>query len=240
MGFFYIFENGKGVRHENEEFKPETTLNELVEGGKIFTRKEFHEILNQAFSILDEMRCVFPPVLHNAINPSNILLDKNNNMTLINFNKGTNNKIFLAPEDELVTPKTDLYSMGVSMLKLLGLNPSEIKKNKDNEFILDELEIDENDKKLLKKMIAINPNDRFRDMKEAKSILSKVMKNEISDKDWIYDPVPIIQATDEHTYYETMEDKYDEQKRRNESYMKFAIFGSVIILILLYLIINKI
>jgi len=170
--FFYEYINGKGVRVDLEKGEKiplkGKRVSSLLKENKKFNKKEIFFITKQLLEILGEMRSVYPPVLHKNISPSSIIIKKGWEIGLIEFNSKNPNENYAAPEaSSFPTPKSDLYSVG----KVL----QDLSKNNIP---------DDNFNKFISLMTDNNPNNRFKDIKSAKSIFKKIEDNSISEEDW--------------------------------------------------------
>ena len=169
--FFYEYQNDKAFKIEVKEGEKlplkGKKLSSFLKESKKFPKNEFLSIAEQLLMILDEMRSVFPPVLHRNINPTNIIIKTNWEIALIGFNSektGANN--YSAPEvSTYPTPKSDLYSVGKVLLDISG-------------------NLDENTRKFIKLMIDKNPDNRFKNIKIALNILKQIKNNTINENSW--------------------------------------------------------
>lgn len=105
------------------------------------TEAETIELARQALQILNYLHSRLPPVIHRDLKPSNLLLDAQGRLHLIDFGgakqrpggSGGSTVIgtfgYIAPEEYLkrAVPATDLYSLGVTLVRLLsGREPTEL------------------------------------------------------------------------------------------------------------------
>jgi len=192
MSNFYYEYTSEGVLRtelvDNEKLPIKgRKLSSLLNENHSFTEEDIFFITEQLLDILDEMRSVFPPVLHKNINPENIIIKDGMKTGLINFNSlNKENSIYIAPEGlNYPTPKSDLYSLGVVLISvLLNGDVSKLKKENNKLVFKEFIDFNEDFKKFLVFMVDFNIDNRFRDTKIAKSILRKIKNKSISPSDW--------------------------------------------------------
>lgn len=152
----------------------EDLLNEKSPGG--FPEQQIIRWALELSDVLDYLHTQNPPVIHRDIKPTNIILRKEGRLMLIDFGIARNfspattgTRIgtigYIAPEHYKgkPEPRSDLYSLGITLYQLLtGINPSDEipfnlppvteKKPGLSIFIVG----------LISQLIALNPDDRFR------------------------------------------------------------------------------
>lgn len=123
-----------------EEFIAGVTLQDILDGGKLFTETELIGIACQICSALLALHSI--QIIHRDINPSNVMLLADGTANLIDFDsaryydrqKGGDTRIlgtegFAAPEQYgflQTDPRTDIYAVGVLINVLLtGCSPKE-------------------------------------------------------------------------------------------------------------------
>ena len=136
-------EDGKKFFILVQEFVAGENLHDLISGGRRFTPAEAAALLASLLETLRYLHGLHPPVIHRDINPRNIILTPDNKPYLVDFGAvglvkntlaaamsdtfvGTIG--YIAPEQLYgkVSPRSDLYSLGVTMLYLLtGQEPSQ-------------------------------------------------------------------------------------------------------------------
>ena len=128
-----ICENGN--TYIIEEYIPGKTLAEIFAEKGTFSEKETAEIMAELCSGLDELHRQEPPIIHNDIKTSNIMIKEDGNVILFDFDisriykEGSykNTKLmgtyeYAAPEHYgfgQSDPRTDIYSLGVTMHEML-------------------------------------------------------------------------------------------------------------------------
>ena len=124
-----------------------TTLEEYLAGGKTFSPDEVKELAKAILEILIYLHSHQPPVIHRDIKPSNIILtdldeNKTRQIYLVDFDsvaslaatEGTSITVvgtygYMPPEQfgGKVTPKSDLYSLGATLIYIItGKHPTEL------------------------------------------------------------------------------------------------------------------
>ncbi len=182
------------VHHVYEENNNLTLIEDYIEGVDLnsfinlkttINREQLLSYLLQISTTLDKLHNLKMPIIHRDIKPSNIIIDKNGNAILIDFNAGKfydpndtkssdttllGTHGFAAPEQYgfgASTPKTDIYGFGILIKNLIPLLPSETYKN-------DLIEISD----LCTK---INPDDRYFSMKDVIKDLKKAVSKKTPD-----------------------------------------------------------
>lgn len=129
----YVFYEGDTyILEENLNGK---TVQEYVGQGQIFTEKETARIIIEVCKALEELHREDPPVVHNDINPSNIMLREDGSVKLFDFDisrlykQGAGQNTTLFGTEEYASPehygygqsepRTDIYCLGVTMHKML-------------------------------------------------------------------------------------------------------------------------
>jgi hypothetical protein len=119
-----------------QEYVAGANLHDLVASGKRFTPQEAATVLTSLLKTLRYLHGLHPPVIHRDINPKNIILTADNQPYLVDFGavglvKNTMAAAmsdtfvgtigYIAPEQLYgkVSPASDLYSLGVTILFLL-------------------------------------------------------------------------------------------------------------------------
>jgi serine/threonine protein kinase len=116
------------------------SLQELLDKGYKFTLTEIQRIAEQALEILVYLHELSPPVLHQDIKPSNLILDGNNRLYLVDFGsvqepakaEGVSFTVVgtggYAPPEQLwgkAVASSDLYALGATLIYLLtGVAPA--------------------------------------------------------------------------------------------------------------------
>ncbi len=173
-----------------QEYVKGTNLYHLIESGKKMTLDKIKLLLIKLLKILDYIHNLNPAIIHRDINPKNIILSHTGELFLVDFGAVGNiindtmaagmSSTFVGtlgymPPEQLfgkVTPASDIYSLGVTILFLLsGKEPSEFEfKNMKLDFSFIE-HIDEDFRNLLESMIEPDMDKRLSNTKEILTIL---------------------------------------------------------------------
>ncbi|MBR3971687.1 MAG: serine/threonine protein kinase [Ruminococcus sp.] len=130
-GYVYV----EGNTYILEEMLSGKTLEEILESDGVFSEKDTARIISEVISGLSELHAMKPPVVHNDINTSNIMLCDDNRIKLFDFdisrtfkkNSSRNTELFgteeyASPEHYgygQSEPRTDIYCLGVTMHRML-------------------------------------------------------------------------------------------------------------------------
>ena len=184
------FETSNGYCLVTEYFSADT-----LAVGRSFTPDQIKQIAVQLLEILVYLQERMPPVIHRDVKPENILVDDNLNVYLIDFgfarvgsgsvamssaNAGTFG--FMAPEQILnrkLTNASDLYGLGLTLICLIGNIPStkisdyiDFSNRIDRDKIAPKLTgCSRNFVEWLNRMVAPNPEERYRNAKESLKFL---------------------------------------------------------------------
>ena len=129
----YVFYEGDTyILEENLNGK---TVQEHIDMGQMFSEKESARIVVGICGALEDLHQEAPPVVHNDINPSNIMLREDGSVKLFDFDisrlykQGAAQNTVLFGTEEYASPehygygqsepRTDIYCMGVTMHKML-------------------------------------------------------------------------------------------------------------------------
>lgn len=124
-----------------EEYIDAPSLEKRMKTGPRFTFAQIETILKNTAKILQDLSELVPPVIHRDIKPANLLVDKNLNVTLVDFgvvaaqSQETFSMTFagtagyLAPEQLYgkASPASDVYSLGITIVHLItGIAPCDM------------------------------------------------------------------------------------------------------------------
>lgn len=129
----YVFYEGDTyILEENLNGK---TVQEHIDMGQMFSEKETARIVVGICGALEDLHQEAPPVVHNDINPSNIMLREDGSVKLFDFDisrlykQGAGQNTTLFGTEEYASPehygygqsepRTDIYCLGVTMHKML-------------------------------------------------------------------------------------------------------------------------
>lgn len=166
-----------------EEFIDGHTLQEVVENQGLFSEKETAEIMIKVCEGLEKLHRQHPPIVHNDINTSNIIIRKDGNVKLFDFDisrtfkSGANKNTRLFGTEEYAAPehfgygqsepRTDIYSLGVTMHEMLTGN------HLTNEH---KMTYKGNLKKIIRKCIEISPKKRYPSARQLGKALKKYQR----------------------------------------------------------------
>ncbi len=117
-----------------EQFIDGQNLKQSIDAGKFFTIDELYKIIKNILNILNYLHTLNPPVIHREIKPSNIIIDKEDNLFVIDFGavqKDLNNSksdytvvgtAGYTPAEQFMgktDKRSDLYSLGATIIHLL-------------------------------------------------------------------------------------------------------------------------
>ncbi len=167
------------------EFIEGITLKESIKN-KLYSEKEALEVLKEIVEILSYLHSLDEPIIHRDIKPSNIMIRKSDNkLILIDFGavadilkvKGGSTVVgtygFMAPELFMgkVSIQSDYYSLGGVLINLLTKKEPNNMINRTEEFI-SSLNISNNMKYLISKLMKLKLKDRVKSYEEIFSLIS--------------------------------------------------------------------
>jgi serine/threonine-protein kinase len=142
-----------------------------------FNEAEVRKIAREVLRILGFLHSRQPPVLHRDVKPANLLRREDGHIVLVDFgsaralrdgrtHEATLNGTFgyMAPEQlgGSVSPVSDLYALGASLLHLLSRRPPETLLSGDWELAFTrEIHVSAGFRAFLRKLVARRPEDRF-------------------------------------------------------------------------------
>ncbi|MBQ8605708.1 MAG: protein kinase [Clostridia bacterium] len=128
-----FYENG--TTYILEEYLNGSTISEHLKYKGTFSEKQTVQIISEVCSALEILHACKPPVIHNDIKPSNIMLCADGSVKLFDFDISRTYKRTASQNTELMgtqdyaspehygygqsEPRTDIYSLGVTMHKML-------------------------------------------------------------------------------------------------------------------------
>ncbi|ACB52961.1 serine/threonine protein kinase [Crocosphaera subtropica ATCC 51142] len=172
-----------------QDYIPGSSLQELVDRGKIFTEKETYNIAVEILEILIYLHELNPLVIHRDIKPSNLILGEDNHIYLIDFGavqaQGAVTGVTFtvvgssgyAPLEQFwgrAVPASDIYALGATLIHLLtGISPVDL-PHKDSQIqFSDKVNIANYFTYWLEKATNISLEKRFSTAKEALESLQK-------------------------------------------------------------------
>ena len=129
----FVYDNGD--TYILEELVDGRTISEILTQTGILSEETTAKIIIKVCNALEMLHCQKPPIVHNDINPSNIKIREDGSVKLFDFDisrtykKGQQQNTVLFGTEEYAAPehfgygqsepRTDIYSLGVTMHKML-------------------------------------------------------------------------------------------------------------------------
>lgn len=179
----YIYENGN--TYIIEEYISGETVEDIIEHKGVFSEDETARIIINICNALEIFHHQNPPVIHNDIKPSNIMIREDGTVKLFDFDisrtykEGNTQNTTLFGTEEYASPehfgfgqtdpRSDVYSLGVTMHKMLT-----------NEVLSSSHGITYNGKlkAVLKKCTEADSKNRYSSVKELKRDLERFLSRE--------------------------------------------------------------
>lgn len=176
----YVYENGDTyILEENVDGE---TVEEVLEREGVYSDQKAAIIAIEICKALEDLHRERPPIIHNDINPSNIKIREDGSVKLFDFDisrfykKGQSQNTVLFGTEEYASPehfgygqsepRTDIYSLGVTMHKMLtgkGLS-SEHKSIYDGKL-----------KKIINSCLEIDPKNRYASVRALRKDLERFL-----------------------------------------------------------------
>lgn len=187
--FIASFHTGKGIHTRLY------LVQQCVEGPSLLEHLEHHRfsereavaIAHQVLDILQYLHGLSPRVLHRDIKPANLIWGTEGELTLVDFGAArdlsgdrTHGATLVGtfgymPPEQLggtVSPSSDLYSLGATLLHLLCRKPpSELINSRLELEFEDHLNVSEHFSQFLRRLVAVDSVDRFQSAQEARAAL---------------------------------------------------------------------
>lgn len=180
-----------------QEYIDGRNLYQLIEEGYKFTEKEVIEIALEISKLLEYTHSFSPSIFHKEIKPSNIIINKDKKVYLIDFVasrekllstnlKAKNISSTISsqgykPKEQFegtIYPSTDIYSLGCVLIYLLSQKePFEFKKKEMKINYKDSISVSISFESILDKMIDPYPFNRYEDVSYLKKDLESLSKN---------------------------------------------------------------
>lgn len=174
-----------------------------VKNGCRFSEEQITKWLSQCLEVLEYLHSRTPAIIHRDIKPGNIMLDKDGNICVIDFNisfdeaKGTN---FMAASEAYASPeqmhprqvvqsngqigyqfdidkRTDIYSLGATFYHIMtGIKPNEGIRSV---YPITELDIGYSEalKKIVDRAMRPNPDDRYQSASQMLTAVKNIYKS---------------------------------------------------------------
>lgn len=183
-----------------QEYIEGLNLIELVEDGKRFSENDVIDILKQLIQVLEYLHNMSPPIIHQDIKPSNIILTADDKIYLIDFGAVNGKSIFTndsglstiigtqgyMPIEQFegkIKPASDIYSLGLTIIYLLSRRePLQLDKDGLYFSFKEYINVSERLCKIIAKMVAPDWKRRFKSVEELKLNLNEHTENIIFDK----------------------------------------------------------
>jgi serine/threonine protein kinase len=171
-----------------QSLAPGRPVDEWLERGRRFSEEECLGIARQLLEILDYLQSLRPPVVHRDITPSNVILDDDQQIYLVDFGAVRNVALpsggstvvgtfgYMAPEQLHggATPGSDLYGVGMTLIHMLsGIEPSEMQKKRLRVEYRRHLNLSRPFAAFLDSLVAPMVEDRFGTAEEALDALDR-------------------------------------------------------------------
>ena len=170
------------------EYIEGASLAELIAARRHFELREVLELFVELLGVLDYLHSRVPPVLHRDIKPANLILRPDGSVALVDF--GAVRNVFRAPDEDGSTivgthgympyeqymgqasPASDLYALGATLLHLVtGRAPPEFMGDAGRLEVPASLPFGEQVRRVLARMLAPAPAERFQSAREARAAL---------------------------------------------------------------------
>lgn len=167
-----------------EEFIPGKTIEELMEGGRVFEEKETVGHITALCDILKQFHFRSTPIIHRDIKPSNVMITDDGRIILLDMNAGRFDKGEATRDTRLIGtggyaapeqygfgssgPYTDVYGVGMLMKAMLT---GDVTLQTEYDGIL---------KSVIQKCCAIDKQDRYPDVDQLMRALDSIALGSIS------------------------------------------------------------
>lgn len=186
VDYFTSQDEGLPEMYLVQEYIEGENIESLVEKGKRFQYEDLKNVTVQMAEVLVYLHGFSPPIIHRDIKPSNILLTADDQVHLIDFGAvyspintkgstivGTFGYMPLEQFEGRVSPASDIYALGASVLFMAtGKAPNQWPK-KGLAYDLSELNLPSSFKKVLGKMLAPDTAQRYGSAREILNDLHK-------------------------------------------------------------------
>jgi hypothetical protein len=172
-----------------QELAPGRSLQAHLDDNHIFEEEEVRSMASQVLEVLEYLAGRRPPIVHRDIKPANLVLDGEGTVRVVDFGAvkdaaarastvgstlaGTFG--YMAPEQLQGTaePRSDLYSLGMTMIALLtGLSPTDLPRKRLKPQFRDVVRVSSPLAAFIDRLVEPVPDDRFATPRAAKDALS--------------------------------------------------------------------
>ncbi len=174
---FFRIDNSDNIElYIVQEYINASNLRKIIKEGKHYNESEAIDITIQILKILEYLHNFLPQIIHRDVKPSNILIDKDNIVYLIDFGAvkekltygnisqsgistiiGTQGYMSIEQFEGKAIPSSDIYSLGLTLLYILShKEPLQLKKNGLDFLFRDLINVSDKFELIISKMI--NPD----------------------------------------------------------------------------------
>jgi serine/threonine protein kinase len=200
LDYFTRSKDGDTEYYLVQEYIEGGNLAGQVKAGKRFTEEQVFDIAEKLLSILSYLQGLRPPLVHRDINPKNIIINRNNDVWLVDFGaalgaaKGAGSggttvvgTYGYMPMEQLMgkaSPASDIYALGMTLIYLLShMNPQDFPIKNMKVIYRNLIKISARRGRFIDRLIEPDPVKRLPDAKTALSLLEKLKQGETLDDD---------------------------------------------------------
>ncbi|MDY6782904.1 MAG: serine/threonine-protein kinase [Cyanobacteriota bacterium] len=170
-----------------QEYIPGKSLQQLLDEGHRFSKKQVRSVAVQILEILRDLQSLNPPILHRDIKPSNLILGTDKKVYLIDFGavcdatkvEGATFTVVgtagYAPLEQFwgkAVPASDLYALGATLIHLLtGVPPSELPQQNLRIQFRDKVSLESRFLRWIERLTEPDLSDRFSSAAQALAAL---------------------------------------------------------------------
>lgn len=185
----YDFKYENENTYVREEYIDGTTLKNVIDDYGVFSEEKTILIATKVCDALEQFHKHNPPIIHNDINPSNIMLRDDESIKVIDFDisrtfkedASQNTKMYATKDfassehyNGQTTPQSDIYSLGATMHYMLTEKTAGFQ---DIQKSIDSAKYSRGFKKVIKKCTNLYENERYKSIAELRNDLEKIPKS---------------------------------------------------------------